>query len=102
VWRFRVGTGIDRDRPFITFSLPIHHCRWGNGEGRRGIFAIVSFQDNSPSQISDSGNKQYYRSSFSEKPGRHSLFQPVFFMQGDSPSSYARGSGTGEAKVFSL
>jgi hypothetical protein len=49
-------------------------------------FGLVSFQSNSPSQISGSGNRQYYRSSFSEKPGRHSLFQPVFSLQGDSPS----------------
>jgi hypothetical protein len=47
---------------------------------------IVSFQNNSPSQISGSGNTQYYRSSLSDKPGRHSLFQPVFSLQGDSPS----------------
>ena len=49
-------------------------------------FGLVSFQSNSPSQISGSGNRQYYRSSLSEKPERHSLFQPVFSLQGDSPS----------------
>jgi hypothetical protein len=49
-------------------------------------FGLVSFQSNSPSQISGSGNRQYYRSSLSEKPERHSLFHPVFSLQGDSPS----------------
>ena len=49
-------------------------------------FGLVSFQNNSPSQICGSGNRLYYRSSLSEKPGRHSLFQPVFSLQGDSPS----------------
>ena len=56
---------------------------------------IVSFQYNSPSQISGSGNKQYYRSSLSDKPGRHSLFQPVFSLQGDSPSFLGTSDSTG-------
>ena len=56
---------------------------------------IVSFQNNSPSQISGSGNKQYYRSSLSDKPGRHSLFQPVFSLQGDSPSLLGTSDSTG-------
>ena len=29
--------------------------------------------------------RQYYRNSLSENPGRHSLFQPVFSLRGDSP-----------------
>ena len=57
-------------------------------------FGLVSFQ-NSPSQISGSGNRQYYRSSLSEKPGRHSLFQPVFSLQGDSPSLLGTSDSTG-------
>jgi hypothetical protein len=56
---------------------------------------IVSIQNNSPSQISGSGNKQYYRSSFSDKPGRHSLFQPVLSLQGDSPSLLGISDSTG-------
>jgi hypothetical protein len=56
---------------------------------------IVSFQNNSPSPISDSGNRQYYRSRLSEKPGRHSLFQPVFSLQGDSPSLLGTSDSTG-------
>jgi hypothetical protein len=39
----------------------------------RSSFGLVSFQNNSSSQISGSGNRQYYRSRLSEKPGRHSL-----------------------------
>ena len=56
---------------------------------------IVSFQSNSPSQISGSGNRQYYRGSLFEKPGRHSLFQPVFSLQGDSPSLLGTSDSTG-------
>ena len=37
----------------------------------------------------------YYRSSLSEKPGRHSLFQPVFSLQGDSPSLLGTSDSTG-------
>jgi hypothetical protein len=56
---------------------------------------IVSFQNNSPSPISGSGNRLYYRSRLSEKPGRHSLFQPVFSLQGDSPSLLGTSDSTG-------
>ena len=56
---------------------------------------ILSFQNNSPSQIYGSGNKQYYRSSLSDKPGRHSLFQPAFSLQGDSPSLLGTSDSTG-------
>jgi hypothetical protein len=56
-------------------------------------------EDNSPSQISGSDNKQYYRSSLSEKPGRHSLFQSVFSLQGDSPSLPGTSDSTGSKKI---
>jgi hypothetical protein len=56
---------------------------------------IVSFQNKSPSQISCSGNKQYYRRCLSENPGRHSLFQPVLSLQGDSPSLLGTLDSTG-------
>jgi hypothetical protein len=62
---------------------------------------IVSFQNNSPSQIFGSGNRQYYRSSLSEKPGRHSLFQPVFSLQGDSPLLGTSDSTGSEAYSWS-
>jgi hypothetical protein len=41
----------------------------------------------------------YYRSSLSEKPGRHSLFQPVFSLQGDSPSLLGTSDSTGSVTV---
>ena len=65
-------------------------------------FGLVSFQSNSPSQISGSGNRQYYRSSLSEKPGRHSLFQPVFSLQGDSPSLLGTSDSTGSEAYSGL
>ena len=58
-------------------------------------FGLVSFQNYSPSQICGSGNRLYYRSSLSEKPGRHSLFQPVCSLQGDSPSLLGTSDSTG-------